>query len=342
MREILFGKYVKEVEPSKYKKSCAWKTAIGLQEVDALKPSCYLLETAKKSIEGDITFEEAQDLINSYYEEKEDADIKTEEADKVSVRIAKIISEKAFVFSMVEYISIHKKLFDGIFDHAGTLRKKNITKKEWVLEGDTVIYGDAYSLKATIEYDIEREKSFNYSGLDVYEIIAHISRFIADLWQIHPFYEGNTRTSAVFLIKYLNKLGFEVTNDTFQKNAWYFRNALVRANYENVVKGIDRTSEYIELFLRNLLLGEKNVLSNKSLHISYESSYNYSQTELRIIDILKENGHITLEELADKIGKSLRTTKEIIKRLKENRIVERIGSKKIGHWKVIKFDKTKR
>ena len=189
-----------------------------------------------------ITIQEAKSLIDSYYEERLDHmsdDERIEEADKVSSRIAESLSERAFSFSPNEYISIHRKLFQGIYKHAGNIRDYNITKTEWVLDGATVMYGSASELRATFEYDFSQEKNFSYKGLSMDEIIHHLAVFISNLWQIHIFAE----------------------------NAWYFRNALVRANYTNLQKGIHETTEYLEVFLRNLLLNEKNELHNRNLHI---------------------------------------------------------------------------
>ena len=271
MEKDPFKEYLRESEPDKAHKGYAWSTAIGLQAVDGLKPSKYLIDTAIKNIEGKITMKEAQNLIDSYYEERpvhlSDAE-RTEEADKVSLRIVEILSETAFSFSPNEYIAIHRKLFQGIYNHAGKIRDYNITKKEWVLDGATVMYGSASELRATLEYDFSQEKDFSYKGLSMDEIIHHLAVFISRLWQIHIFGEGNTRTTAVFFIKYLRTLGFAATNDIFAENAWYFRNALVRANYTNLQKGIYETTEYLELFLRNLLLNEQNELQNRNLHIS--------------------------------------------------------------------------
>ena len=265
-----FKEYIKQSEPNKRDKGYAWHTAIGLQAVDGLKTSKYLIDTAIKNIEGDISIDEAQELLNTYYEEnpKANTEDRTEEADKVAVRIAKILSEKAFSFTPNEYISIHKKLFAGIYGHAGKLRDYNITKKEWVLNGATVLYGSASELRATLDYDFAEEKKFSYKNLSMEDIIHHLAIFVSRLWQIHVFGEGNTRTTAVFFIKYLRTLGFDVTNDIFAENAWYFRNALVRANYNDLKNGVHETTEYLELFLRNLLLDEKNELHNRSMHIS--------------------------------------------------------------------------
>ena len=271
MEKDPFKEYLRESEPDKAHKGYAWSTAIGLQAVDGLKPSKYLIDTAIQNIEGKITMKEAQSLIDSYYEERPvhlSDNERTEEADKVSSRIAEILSETAFSFSPNEYISIHRKLFWGIYKHAGKIRDYNITKKEWVLDGATVMYGSASELRATLEYDFSQEKDFSYKGLSIEESIHHLALFVSRLWQIHIFGEGNTRTTAVFFIKYLRTLGFFATNDIFAENAWYFRNALVRANYTNLQKGIHETTEYLEAFLRNLLLNEKNELHNRNLHIS--------------------------------------------------------------------------
>ena len=271
MEKDPFKEYLRESEPDKAHKGYAWSTAIGLQAVDGLKPSKYLIDTAIKNIEGKITMKEAQNLIDSYYEERPvhlSDDERTEEADKVSLRIVEILSETAFSFSPNEYVSIHRKLFQGIYKHAGKIRDYNITKKEWVLDGATVMYGSASELRATLEYNFSQEKDFSYKSLSMDEIIHHLAVFISRLWQIHIFGEGNTRTTAVFFIKYLRTLGFAATNDIFAENAWYFRNALVRANYTNLQKGIYETTEYLELFLRNLLLNEQNELQNRNLHIS--------------------------------------------------------------------------
>ncbi len=265
-----FKEYLRESEPDKASKGYAWSTAIGLQAVDGLKPSKYLIDTAIQNIEGKITMKEAQKLIESYYEENPSRfdDERTEEADKVSSRIAEVLSETAFSFLTNEYISIHRKLFQDIYKHAGKIRDYNITKKEWVLDGATVIYGSASELRATLEYDFSVERDFSYKGLSMDEIIHHLALFVSRLWQIHIFEEGNTRTTAVFFIKYLRMLGFSVTNDISFENSWYFRNALVRANYTNLQKGVYETTEYLEIFLRNLLLNEKNELHNRNLHIS--------------------------------------------------------------------------
>lgn len=265
-----FKEYIRESGPDKREKGYAWHTAIGLQAVDGLKTSEYLIYTAVRNIEGEISFEEVDTLLQAYYEENPARYVKdrTEEADRVSARIAALLSEKAFSFTPNEYLSVHRKLFDGIYSHAGCIRDYNITKKEWVLDGATVIYGSAAELPATLEYDFSEEKKFSYRNLSMDQIIHHLAVFVSGLWQIHAFEEGNTRTTAVFFIKYLRTLGFDVTNDIFAENAWYFRNSLVRANYNDLKNGIRETTEYLELFLRNFLLGERHPLHNRTLYIS--------------------------------------------------------------------------
>ena len=266
-----FAEYIRHIDAEKKEKSYAWQTAIGLQDVDGLKPSHYLINTAIKNIEGEITIETAENWVSQYYQQNPISDDKdrTEEADKVAVRIARLLSEPAFSFNAQQYLSIHKYLFNDIVPHAGKIRTFNITKKEWVLNGDTISYGSALELKETLEYDLAQERKFSYKGISIDEAIDHLAFFIARLWQIHVFEEGNTRTTAVFFIKYLKTLGFQVSNDNFAENSWYFRNALVRANYNNITEGIYETAKYLVLFIRNLLLNENHVLSNRQLHIHY-------------------------------------------------------------------------
>ena len=273
MNQDPFQEYMRDSEPDKREKSYAWQTGIGLQAVDGLKTSDYLLRTAVRNIEGEISFQEAKALLHSYYEEHPPRTFedRTEEADKVSVRIAELLSEKAFSFTPQEYISIHRKLFAGIYSHAGRLRDYNITKQEWVLDGASVLYGSATELRATLDYDFSEERNFSYKGLSMDEMIHHLAVFLSRLWQIHIFGEGNTRVTAVFFIKYLRSLGFEATNDVFAENAWYFRNALVRANYNDLKKGIHETTVFLERFLRNLLLDEHHPLRNRTLHISWSN-----------------------------------------------------------------------
>jgi fido (protein-threonine AMPylation protein) len=260
--------YSTQGEPEKKERGYLWNTAIGLQQVDGLKPSDYLIATANENINGDITLDEAYARIHSYYKTRPaqaDDESRTEEADKVSARVAQILSEKTFSFTPPEYIVIHRRLFEGIYKFAGKIRDYNISKREWVLNGETVYYASAQSIRETLDYDFAQEKAFRYKGLSMAATVEHIAKFVSGLWQIHAFGEGNTRTTAVFTIKYLRTFGFDVTNDIFAANARYFRNALVRANYNDFKLGIHATQEYLNSFFGNLLLGENNKLQNREL-----------------------------------------------------------------------------
>jgi len=356
---IDFEEYIRQCEPDKKEKGIIWQTAIGLQQVDGLKPSAYLIETAKQNIEGDITFDEVKNRIDAYYKtlpnRQTDIDDRTEEADKVSARIAEILSEKTFSFSPASYLTTHRRLFDGLYKFAGKIRDYNITKAEWVLNGETVLYAGADNIRATLEYDFEQEKKFNYKGLSQQQIIEHIAHFTAYLWQIHIFGEGNTRTTAVFLIKYLRTLGFEVNNDLFAEHSWYFRNALVRANYKNLKNNVYATTKYLERFLENLLLGEKNELKNRYLRVDWKNktdiqsakivendvsksnncTLNCTLEEHFVLDFLKDNPKATQKEIAVYIKKSERTVKTITSNLQNKKLLERVNGKRDGFWKIL-------
>lgn len=266
-----FDEYRKVSEPHKRERAEAWRVAIGLQAVDGLQVSEYLKQTARQHIEGEITIDEARKQIKQYYISKTQHDADDEEkaeADNVSGNIAKLIGSPSFTFSGAGVMAIHRAIFEGVFKHAGTLRTYDITKKEWVLRGDTVTYGRWQDLRMALDYDIDQEKQFDYSGLPMSEIVEHIAKFISGIWQSHPFREGNTRTTAIFAIKYLKSIGFECNNDMFEQHSWYFRNALVRANYKNVAKGINQDYSFLNKFFRNLLMGENNDLKNRYMLIN--------------------------------------------------------------------------
>lgn len=341
-----FDEYLIQGEPNKAEKAKVWKTAIGLQQVDGLTPSEYLIETAKQNIEGDISIDEVKKRIENYYQQhpKKSVEDRTEEADKVSARIAEILSEQTFNFSPAEYLSIHRRLFTGIYSFAGKIREYNITKKEWALNGESVLYASAESLKETIEYDFEQERNFSYKGLNEQEIIEHISLFISNLWQIHVFGEGNTRTTAIFLIKYLRKLGFKnVNNDLFANHSWYFRNALVRANYEDLSAKIYRTNKYLIYFLSNLLLHTDFALKNLNIHIlsdtvntSIDTVNDTVKTQIdTVFFMIKQFPTITALEISKELNISLSSVRRKIKELKNSRKIERVGSDKSGSWNII-------
>lgn len=395
--ELDFEEYIRNSEPAKKEKTYAWTTAIGLQQVDGLTPSKYLFETAKRNIDGEISVAEATSIIDSYYESKTDRsgndNERTEEADKVSSRIAQILSEKSFNFSPSYLIALHGRLFAGIFKFAGKIRDYDISKKEWVLDGDSVMYGAAFELKAALDYDFEQERHFSYKNLTLEETVNHITFFVSRLWQIHAFGEGNTRTTAVFTIKYLRSLGFNADNELFAENSWYFRNALVRANYNNLQKGIHENQEFLEKFFRNLLLGEHNELKNRFLHIRAKDfleikendknvTANYgkvtannendtrnvkkvsvndknvtrnvtvnsknisvnnknitvklTQTQKDILNLIKENPCITQNEIASKLNIARETVNRNMKKLQQEKIIQRLGADKNGSWKILR------
>ena len=346
--------YIKQGEPDKAEKSEAWQTAIGLQAVDGLNTSDYLLDTAKEHIEGKITIDEAQKRIHSYYEQRSvrtETENETKEADIVSARITKLLGEKAFQFSPVEWLSIHRRLFEGVFSHAGQVRQYNITKKEWVLNGDTVTYADWNSIKETLDYDFATEKQFSYEGLSVDAAVKHLAKFASDIWQIHPFSEGNTRATAVFMIKYMKTFGFRVNNDAFEKYSWYFRNALVRANYNNLQKGVHSTTKFLEMFFSNLLLDTHYELKNRYMHIDYVENDSQSINpktpkyqfdtldctleELAVLELVAKNPTIKQQELAEATGKSIATIKRIMKSLQDKNYIRRESGKRYGKWEIL-------
>lgn len=155
--------YIRQGEPSQIERSRAWQTAIGLQQVDGLKTSDYLLDTARQHIEGDITIEEAKVLIDSYYKSQtarsDIEDDRTEEADKVAVRITELLSEKTFSMTPTQFYSIHRRLFDGIYKMAGRVRDYNFSKKEWVLRGESVYYEVSRILLLHLSTKLGRKRS---------------------------------------------------------------------------------------------------------------------------------------------------------------------------------------
>ena len=356
--------YIRQGEPHQRERSEAWKVAIGLQQVDRLQTSDYLLDTAKRHIEGDISIGEAKELIDSYYKSvsgrKEIENDRTEEADKVAARITELIEEKTFSFTHAQLISIHRRLFEGIYKLAGRIRDYNITKQEWVLGGKTVYYASYDTISETLDYDMGQERQFDYSNMNIDEAIRHLTRFCANLWQIHAFCEGNTRTTAVFMIKYLRALGFNVVNDVFAENSWYFRNALVRANYSDLTQGITETTIYLERFFRSMLLGEEHDLRNRIMHVDWgkvdgettpqsakhedksaktgdglpPKCKNCTLEEVAVLRIVQKNRYATQKEIAAEIGKSERTVKSITIALQDKQILKRVNGKRNGYWEV--------
>ena len=342
-----FISYIREGESDIALRAETWETAIGLQDVDGLKPSKYLIETAKEHIEGNINLKEVETRINDYYKVLNGRNMEeinnTEEADKVSVRITKILSENSFNFSPTELLNIHKRLFDGIYKEAGKIRDYNFTKKEWILNGDTVIYAPFDTIRLALQYDFELEKNFSYKNLTLEESINHLCHFTSSIWQIHPFCEGNTRTTAVFIIKYLNTFGFNLNNDVFSKNSWYFRNSLVRANYKKFEKNIFEDISFLQKFFYNLLTNTNYELKNRFTHIDYVKHLskeninykNYSLEEQAIINIIKNNKDVKQEEIARSINKSLRTVKTIMREMQNKGLIARKNGRRNGEWIVL-------
>ena len=334
------NEYIRQGEPGQREKALAWQTAIGLQAVDGLKPSKYLLDTARRNIEGEITTDEVRRLVDSYYQNKtirtaNDKDM--EEADKVSANINKILSTDTFAFTFNGFVSIHSRIFDGVLIHAGKLRKYDISKKEWVLRGDSVHYLNWEDLERAIDYDLQQEKAFSYRGLSETEKVSHICRFVSGLWQIHPFGEGNTRTTAVFAIQYLRSIGYQIANNMFADHSWYFRNALVRANYKNVKLEIDYDFSFLEKFFGNLLLGEQHDLKNRYMLIQAPSEWQGTDDKKMptddkptttddklesILSFLKENGPSRRRDISAMLGlKPTQTKAYLYKLIEQGKIV---------------------
>lgn len=363
-----FDEYLRQGEPLQKERAENWKTAIGLQAVDGLQPSAYLIDVAKRNIEGEISLDETRKLIDSYYQSKTvrtPKDEDEEEADKVSANIAKILASKTFAFNTNGYVSLHRRIFEGVFKHAGEIRQYDISKKEWVLEGDSVNYLNWEDLRRALDWDIEQEKNFQYKGLSDDEKIEHIAKFISGIWQIHAFREGNTRTTAIFTIQYLRSLGYEVNNEMFAKHSWYFRNALVRANYRNIQKGIDYSPIYLVRFFRNLLLKDSWVLKNRYLHIDPTDEWKVQprlatpqvphtphqkvdrkggqktekvgrkggqKTKDSILSLIASDPFVTTNEMSKRLEINRSAISKHIKKLKEDHIIERIGPDKGGKW----------
>ncbi len=355
-----FEQYLTSGEPAVEERVRNWSMAIGLQDVDRLKPSEFLLEQAKANIEGKISSEEVGRRLEDYYRqksvrEKAEAD-GTFEADRVADRINLLLAEKAFTFSPMELSRIHGFLFKNILSHAGQLRTYNITKNQWILDGDTISYGSAGSLSELLNYDFGEEKKFDYSTVSSAEAVRHIVRFISGVWQIHAFGEGNTRTTAVFLIKYLRSFGFDVNNESFEKHSWFFRNALVRSQYENIPNGIHRTFEPLERFMNFAVLGIPADLRNRTLHIRWNEplrqndvseeskrqndvlktplsfSERLSLKEMAVIRLISTDSRISITTITAKTGLSRRTVDRVIAALKDKGILVREGAKNNATW----------
>lgn len=262
------NEYIEEVKPSNYIKKSQWEMAIGLQEVDNLKPSKHLESLVNNNITGKMTLLEVEQSLKKYYLEKDsnnDINANELECDFVSARIVELLQEKKFELS-VDYLKyVHKYLFQDVFSFAGEFRKINFSKHEKILNNDSVPYGDYKILEASLNYDISLEKAKNYKEMSIVEVINSMATFSSNIWQVHPFREGNTRTTALFIEKYLISLGYNVDNTLFKNKSVYFRNALVRSNYFNDELDIKEDKQYLIKFYENLLLGKNNNLHSRDL-----------------------------------------------------------------------------
>ena len=367
-----FDEYLVAGEPGKRERAYGWATAIGLQDVDGLKVSKYLLDVAKRNIEGEISGVEARQIIDEYYETKlgcdEPEDAK--EADRVSARIVSIINAPGFRISPEYYIGLHKRIFEGVFSHAGRIRDVELTKREWVLNGDSVEYELSCMIEKSLAYDFDKEREFKYKGLSEDAFIKHFASFISGIWQIHPFREGNTRVAALFAIKYLQSMRYDVTNDLFAEKSWFFRNALVRANYVNIKLNVDKTQIPLEEFFKVLIFGYDIELRNRYLRIGYEHGSQYAEavgnmhrddvginvgikssdvglnslksrlscdprfteTEMQVADAIFENNKITARDLSSIANVTVRQIERIIASLKDKVGLRREGARKNGRW----------
>ena len=364
-----FDNYYQARSASKRERAENWAIAIGLQKVDGLTPSRYLIDVAKRHIEGDISGAAATRMIDKYYETKAGHDMPEDvkEADRVSARINEVIEEEGFNLSPTCLIGLHGLIFEGVFPHAGSIREMNLRKREWVLRGDSVTYGHAPMIEKTLEYDFDREREFSYANKGKKEIVSHFARFISGIWQIHPFREGNTRTTAVFAIKYLKSMRIEVSNDIFAEHSWFFRNALVRANYENPLKGYHRDLEPLERFFRNLIMGERNELKNRYLLAGISDDERAAlgkglegatkkrpeksgqkkvvrkaaakksgqKTVGRILALLRQHPELTQKDLVQGLGINRSAIQRHLSNLKSAGKLCRVGPDKGGHWEVI-------
>lgn len=323
---INFDEYIRQGEPAQRERADAWRVAIGLQAVDGLKTSEYLQKTARRNIEGEISIDEARELVKQYYITKtthDKGDEDKEEADKVSGNISKLLQTDAFTYSVGGFAAIHKAIFEGVFKHAGKFREYDIAKKEWVLRGDSVLYGRWQDLQMSIKYDLEQERQFDYSGLNQEQMVEHLANFVAGLWQIHPFREGNTRTTAIFTIKYLRSQGFEVNNELFAEHSWYFRNALVRANYRNLKKGVNYEPVFLVRFFRNLLMGENNTLKNRYMMINPPGEWKMPKSEqvpVQVQDKYRTSTGQVRPQVQDKFHTDNYDVKNLVKVIGENQL----------------------
>ena len=262
------NEYIENPKTDNYVRQVQWDMAIGLQEVDNLKPSKYLEKLSEENVDGNLTIEDALNKLKKYYTEKGetgDTNYDELECDFVATRMALLLNEDKFELSVYYLKYVHKCLFQDVYEFAGEFRKIDFSKHEKILNNDSVAYGDCTTLRESLEYDISLEKEKNYNKMNMVEVINNITKFTSSIWQVHPFREGNTRTIALFIQKYLISLGYNLDNSLFKDKSVYFRNALVRSNYFNNYLDIKEDNSYLIKFYENLLLGKNNNLHSRDL-----------------------------------------------------------------------------
>jgi len=355
-----FAGYFEAKEPGRRERAENWAAAIGLQKVDGLVTSENLRSVARRHIEGEISASEARGIVDRYYESKEGRELPEDvrEADKVSARIIEVINDQSFFFDPCYLQGLHGLIFEGVLPFAGSYREVNIRKHEWILKEDSVTYGPWRSIEENLHTAFEREQEFSYARKSKKILISHFARFISKIWQIHPFREGNTRTTAVFAIKYLRSLNIPATNDLFAENSWFFRNALVRANYENPLQDVARDYEPLERFFRCLILGERHQLKSRFLRIGIGKEQQEElakgrlsasegcqkkvvrkgcqKTAGKLLNMLKNQPHLTQVGMATALSISRQAVQKHLARLKADGRLRRVGPDKGGRWEVVR------
>lgn len=242
-----------------------WAVAIGLQDVDGLTVSPYLRAASDEYISGQRTLAEVSELVRAHHDAGNDE--ACTEADLVSLRIAELLASNAFALAPEMLNRIHAYLFQDLDEnvyHPGQFKGERMVKQEEILNGDSVLYADPMTYQMSLQATFSAEQAKIYGAFDNEEL-AGFCRTIAFLWQVHPFYEGNTRTIAVFSELYLNYLGFNVTNEPFEKHARYYRDALVRAMYRNAAAGIFPENKFLVGFYENILGFKQNPFNREEL-----------------------------------------------------------------------------
>lgn len=240
-----------------------WDVAKGLQAVDNLKTSEYLDVLIDENLSGKKTYEQVEADIKNYYHNNSLESSRESEADLSATRISKLLNIPDFRLTKDELRYTHRFIFEGVFpenlkDYVGIFRNKDIRKNEDILNGKSVIYTSHERISDYLDNDLneEKERIKNEKIND----IKHLSRFISNIWNIHPFFEGNTRAIAAFILRYLRKNGININNDLFKENSKYFRNALVLSSDNETRQVVDYS--YLESFLTKLIVDKSHQLKS--------------------------------------------------------------------------------